>query len=403
MNIVFLTDIVAESGSWIGRYRPLCERVVAAGHSVTVYMPSHTHPAPAADHSQVYGVVSVGPAYFEQLANSRLHHSTAKLFSMAFRHAVRVLRDQLLKQRVDAVIIGKPLPVSSTIGVILSRVRRSLLVLDCDDRELLLNNPGSRMVQRFLRYYEDRFPRFADVVTTNTTQTHDRLVRLGVAAEKVIRIPNGVQRSVFDAARHTVPPRDPDDAVRILYFGDITLASGHEIDVLLRAFADLMRRPIGARVRLDVIGDGADTGQLRALARRLGVDGMVEWHPRMTQTKLAAYLSRADITIDPVGLRRVNQFRAPLKIVESMYAGVPVITSDVGDRRLTLGDSGLYVDAGDPKSTADAMEFLASHPETRHQIGQRGRKRARIGYTWDTLGDQFVALIEGNASPHRTL
>jgi glycosyltransferase involved in cell wall biosynthesis len=52
--------------------------------------------------------------------------------------------------------------------------------------------------------------------------------------------------------------------------------------------------------------------------------------------------------------------RCPLKILESMAQGTPVITSDVGDRTLILGTAGFYAAPGNAEAYATAIHALCA-------------------------------------------
>lgn len=70
-----------------------------------------------------------------------------------------------------------------------------------------------------------------------------------------------------------------------------------------------------------------------------------------------------------------------LPILEAQVYGCPVITSGTGACREVAGDAALFVDPGSPESTSQAMEALASSPEVRRQLGQKGEENSRR-FTW---------------------
>jgi len=84
----------------------------------------------------------------------------------------------------------------------------------------------------------------------------------------------------------------------------------------------------------------------------------------------------------------VARARSPLKIVESLASGVPVVTGDVGDRREMLGAAGLIVAPGDARALAEGLELLLSNRAEQRRMAEAARERAEA-YTWDRLAPQW--------------
>ena len=91
------------------------------------------------------------------------------------------------------------------------------------------------------------------------------------------------------------------------------------------------------RVTLRLVGGGPDIDALRQLARDLGIAERCEWVGRVARADVSAHFAQATLSVDPVLDDDTARARWPLKIVESLAAGVPVVTGDIGDRRELLG------------------------------------------------------------------
>lgn len=76
----------------------------------------------------------------------------------------------------------------------------------------------------------------------------------------------------------------------------------------------------------------------------------------------------------------------PIKIFEYMAAGIPVIASDFPLWHELLGQppAGLVVDPMDPKSIANAIEYVLRNPSAAEQMGQRGRHAVEQYYNWSS-------------------
>ena len=102
--------------------------------------------------------------------------------------------------------------------------------------------------------------------------------------------------------------------------------------------------------------------------------------------------------MDPVHDNPTDRARSPLKIVESLASGTPVVTSDVGDRRIQLADGGgLLVPPGDPAALAETLLSILKD-ETLHARLSAEALAAREQYYWDKLVYDFVQVMKQSPS-----
>ena len=229
----------------------------------------------------------------------------------------------------------------------------------------------------------------ASLIVTPSGVTAQYLAsRRGVPPEKIALIPNGVDLRVFPFR----PPPRPNDCFRLLYFG--TLAPWQGVDLTIRALAQLCQQ---APAALTIIGAGSRrrVGALLDLGAKLGVGGHLQVLPPVTQAELLEHLHRSDAVLAPLGLcdRNVVQGCCPLKILESMAAGTPVIASDLPVVR-ELGRDGehfLLVKPGSVDQLAEAALRLRSDPDLASRIALQARAHVEASYTWEQAGATLVA------------
>ncbi|WP_433333196.1 glycosyltransferase family 4 protein [Spirillospora sp. CA-294931] len=210
----------------------------------------------------------------------------------------------------------------------------------------------------------------------------------GVPESKIHLVPNGAE------LRDERPARPEDAPGRYLvYVGALQPWQG--VDVLLRAFARLGDL---TDLRLVVCSSVPErrAKPLRRLAERLGVDDRLEWRFALPHDQVAAWLAHAELSAAPLTgcARNLDQGCAPLKVIESMAAGTPVVASDLPAVRelMTDGEHGRLVAPDRPAELARAIRVLLEYPGRAAEMGGRARGRIEAGLTW-TRSRQRLAEV----------
>jgi glycosyltransferase involved in cell wall biosynthesis len=207
----------------------------------------------------------------------------------------------------------------------------------------------------------------------------DDLKACGVEADRIVRIPNGVE-----PARGGVKSSyDLHSPVRLLYVGRLHPQKG--LDTLLRALPLLK----GQRsVCLRLIGDGPAQKQLRALAERLGVAEDVRFLG--SRTDVAPYLRRNDILILPSRAEGLSN-----ALLEAMSVGLPVVASAIPGNLEVVEhlSNGMLFTVDDPSSLASAMTRLLEDDGLRWRVGRRARSSVE-GFSFDHVARRYRVLYE---------
>jgi glycosyltransferase involved in cell wall biosynthesis len=209
----------------------------------------------------------------------------------------------------------------------------------------------------------------------------------GVDGGKVHVIPNGVDPQLFHPSDSASQCTD----IPLLYFG--TLTSWQGVDVAVRAV-----HQIGAAARLRILGAAGarQTEPIAALATKLGIGARVEILPPVEQLELVAAMHRSFVVLAPLAVndRNLKQGCCPLKILEGMAAGVPVIAGDLPVVR-ELGEHGRHFLLVKPHSVdqmAQAILQLHGDPNLRRRISTEARAHILCNYTWERSGAALAAV-----------
>jgi glycosyltransferase involved in cell wall biosynthesis len=229
-------------------------------------------------------------------------------------------------------------------------------------------------ITRWSYRLEARLARFADLIISNSQAGLAQAAEAGFPKERMIAIPNGIDRARFR----------PDPALRAaarqrwsVRPGEFVVGAIGRIDPMkdfgsfLRAFAAAAKERDGMRAVVLAAGGEDERAGLRRQAEELGMSG-----------RLMLAEPNADVAEVLNGLDLYCSTSAygegfPNTVAEAMACGLPCVVTAVGDSAELVGSAGTVVPPRDPKSTAAAILSLAKLDEAaRQEIGNRLLARA---------------------------
>jgi len=213
----------------------------------------------------------------------------------------------------------------------------------------------------------------ADAVITVCHALRDEVVALGVAADKVTSLRNGVDLQLFRPIERT-----PNALFTLLTVGHLVPVKAQEL--IIAAL------PLLPDVRLVVAGGGPNRGMLEALARELGVEARVQFLGAVPQAQLREHYGNADALV----LASSREGWANV-LLESMACGTPVVASRVyGTPEVVAApEAGVLMDQRTPQGVADAVQRLrADYPD------QSATRRYAERFSWDDTTHGQVQLFE---------
>lgn len=157
---------------------------------------------------------------------------------------------------------------------------------------------------------------------------------------------------------------------------------------------DVVRRlrTRGHAVRLLVVGGGTGADDVSVAAEAVGVADAIEITGPLDHCAAARAIGRAWIGVAPYPADPFCYF-SPLKIVEYLAAGLPVVATAVGDVPGLVGNGGLVVAPDDIDALVDAIERLLTDAERRAVFGSAGRARVESELTWAAVASRTLEAM----------
>ena len=185
------------------------------------------------------------------------------------------------------------------------------------------------------------------------------------------------------------PSRNPKDPLQVIFVG--SFYPWHGVEILVDAFA--MLREHGANMRLSLIGDGILRPACEHRVRELGMNGMIEFTGWLPHPDVARRLRQADLAVAPF-LRIEPFYFDPVKLLEYMAFGLPVIASDLERiaEILSFGQAGALVKPGDASALASTMIALAGDEPRRLRLGNAARDIIERDFSRQTVGPNVIEL-----------
>ncbi len=376
-------------GTMSVRALPLARALVRRGHQVTMLLPPWQNPEDAGRVEEDNGV---------RVENAPLPLGLPGWFHA--RLALNLLR-RTLALHPDVVHTFKPKAYAGLVHGGLARLApRTPVVVDTDDWEGPGGwndlNPYPVPLKHIFTWQERWGLSHGDAVTVASRALQTLAWATGGPPGRVFYLPNG-----SDPAPH--PPSARNFA--LIHLGEhrptlllYTRFFEFDLERLWRVLQGV--RTARPDVRLWVVGKGLfdEEKRLLALAERDGWAIAEEQLPAppgadlvyagwVPFDELSAHFAQADVALYPFDDTLINRTKCPVKLVDLLRAGIPVVGEAVGEiaERIHSGQNGVLIPPGDEMAFTTAILELLSDAERRRAMGQRAAEELRSQLGWDHL------------------
>lgn len=377
LRVLFLTPTVpwpADSG---GRLRT-SQLLQRAGREVEITLfsvapPGQSIPPPPELESacaNVHVFERARPGLLARLALSRLERSfhSRELF-VATQAALSSGDFDLV--HVDELSVARALgPACTAPALIHHHKLDARLLLDLSERRLGVTDGEVAKVRALEKKVARAYSSHATCSKEEASYLEERYeVRCAV-------VPNGVD------ADHYKPPSSPRDPETVLFFGTLSYeANVHGLEWFVHEVMPLLQR-VRPSLRLQIVGSDPSPRVLALSSEHVEVIGPVP-------DPLPA-LQRASCSIAPLFIGGGTR----IKILESLAAGCPVVSTAVGAEGLELPPGAISI-ATEPNAFSAAVLSLLDGADT--EAASTSSEHVRARYSWDASASALLEAWESCA------
>ena len=254
---------------------------------------------------------------------------------------------------------------------------------------------------RISRALETQVLRRADAVVAICQGIRTEVAGRGVPTDRIVMVPNGVDPEWLEKrprASALAQRWDLGNGPVFAYIGSFSHYEG--LPFLVDAAPDILERLPDARLLL--VGGGRDESVLREAARRAGPRVILTG--RISQEEVRDLYTLVDVLILPRRRMRLTELVTPLKPLEAMAVGTPILASDIGGHAELVvdGQTGLLFKTESRESLVEQAVRLASDSVLREHIAGQARRFVEAERTWDHVVTAYRTAYGRAAERRRT-
>jgi len=248
--------------------------------------------------------------------------------------------------------------------------------------------PGKIFSPVFLwRCFEKKVLQHADNIMVVVDEAKERLVRIGVPANRIYVVSNTINMSGLSV--HSPVHRE---GVILYYAGGLNYHRGlHNMIIALH-------KTRNRKLKFRILGEGSYKDDLVKLADKLNLNDRVIFMGYQPFSKVMDMLSDADFAVIPHLRNEHTDSTIPHKLFQYMYAGKPVIASDCIPIKRILEETGAGI-IYPADNTDDLSELLDQLDSVNYkEMAQKGRKAVTEKYNWNFDSKVLLNLYQDYSS-----
>lgn len=227
-------------------------------------------------------------------------------------------------------------------------------------------------------------------IVTLLPQSYKYFERYGIAKEKIIWIPNGIEVEDFPY----INPPSGKKVFDLYYFG--AHGKANSLTNLISAMEILSKGKDSKDIQLTLIGDGPEKAALKERVSSLGLKNVRFLDP-VSKSEIGRTCANADAFVFNLAYIPVFQYGiSSNKLFDYMACGRPILfCCEASNNIVQESNSGVSVYPEQPLELAEAIVAMANRPlESRIEMGKNGRKYVQTNHDFSKLTKRLSSTLE---------
>lgn len=227
----------------------------------------------------------------------------------------------------------------------------------------------------------------ADSIIVVVDEAKERLVKLGIANNKIFIVSNYPELSDFDNIHADYKKSEN---IVLFYAGGITEHRG--LQFIISAIPYLLGTD--RKIELRIFGEGNYTDTLKGLAQQLNVGDYVRFFGQVPYRTVLEQLIQADIALIPHTKNNHTDSTIPHKLFQYILAGKPVLVSNCSPIERIVNDinAGAVYTWNNPIEAAQKAEWIIENKINFDE--ERLKQTIKDKYSWDNEALKLQLIYE---------
>lgn len=256
------------------------------------------------------------------------------------------------------------------------------------------NSTSSDYYQEFLAR-ETAVMQRANVITTLSETMKAEITKRGIPAEKIKLTPNAVSDSLLTNTKSAAQARSELKLPELPTFGiATTLYPFENVSLLIGSLEQL--RNSGLAVQLVIVGDGPELDSLTKQAAASKHTNHIHLVGRKPFAETILFYQAMDVFVVPRTKSSVTELVTPLKPLEAMALGRPVIASNLPAlaELITPNQTGLLIPPDSTAALTEALATLLYDSDQRHFLASTAKEWVAATRTWSKVAQQYRQVYQ---------
>ena len=202
-----------------------------------------------------------------------------------------------------------------------------------------------------------------------------------VKSDKISIITNGTEVGNYQESNL--------DSNQIIFSGAMYHHRG--IDILLEAVKDIVKEK--AQTKFVLLGDGPELNQLKKITSEKKLEDNVDFKGWIDRNEIPKHLAASSIGIGPLRSTEVTKHALPIKVLEYMSAGLPIIAAKdtLPEDVLEEGKNGFFIK--DSTELGKKILELLNNEELRNRMGKNSKEMVSK-FDWKNVTESVIQEAE---------